>query len=125
MTSRRTAHSVSTRSQKRSKEQIRRRLLRGLHVESLEDRRLMALGPQLVGIQPDDGHLLQPNETLNIAPLDLTFRFDETTQIDYSTVNGIQLWRTGFDNQFTPASVASDLLGTVERYAVPNERGVN
>jgi hypothetical protein len=73
----------------------------------LEDRRMMA-GPQLAGILPDDGHLLQPNEVLNVAPQDLTFRFSEGQVIDFATVGGIQIWRSGLDGVFTPATASSD-----------------
>ena len=116
MTSRRSAQFQSPKAQSRAKANDRRKLLRGLHLESLEDRRLMALGPQLAGIQPDDGHLLQSNEVLNVAPLDLTFRFDAATQLDFSTVDGIQLWRAGLDGQFSPAVASSDFgtSGAVE-----------
>ena len=54
---------------------------RQLFLESLEDRRLLTVGPQLIGIQPNDGELLPFNaEDTYIresAPRDLTFRFDE------------------------------------------------
>ncbi|MFO0869761.1 MAG: GEVED domain-containing protein [Pirellulales bacterium] len=86
---------------------LRERLSQSMYVEALEDRRVMA-GPQLVGILPDDGHLLQPNETLDVAPLDLTFRFDENQVIDFNTVTGIQIWRAGLDGAFTPAVAISD-----------------
>ncbi|MEY4178617.1 MAG: hypothetical protein RLY70_2191, partial [Planctomycetota bacterium] len=76
--------------------------------EPLEDRRVMA-GPQLAGILPDDGQLLQPDQTLNVAPLDLTFRFDQDQILDFSSVaEGIQIWRAGLDGVFTPATVTSD-----------------
>ncbi|MFO0904160.1 MAG: dockerin type I domain-containing protein [Pirellulales bacterium] len=86
---------------------LRQRLSQPLHLEPLEDRRMMA-GPQLVGILPDDGHLLQANETLDVAPLDLTFRFDENQVLDFNTVTGVQIWRAGNDGVFTPASAISD-----------------
>jgi len=116
MTSRRSDHSGSKRSTLRGKDAMRRRLMRGFNVEILEDRRLMALGPQLVGIQPDDGRLLSQGEILNVAPLDLTFQFDQATQLDFATMSGIQIWRSGLDNQFSAASVSSDFgtAGAVE-----------
>jgi hypothetical protein len=76
--------------------------------EPLEDRRVMA-GPQLVGILPDDGRLLEPNATLNVAPLDLTFRFDQNQTLDFASVpTGIQIWRSGLDGVFTPATATTD-----------------
>ncbi|MFM9117245.1 MAG: hypothetical protein ACKOU6_13910, partial [Planctomycetota bacterium] len=87
--------------------QQRRELGQRIRVELLEDRRMMA-GPQLAGILPDDGHLLQPNEVLNVAPQDLTFRFSEGQVIDFATVSGIQIWRSGLDGVFTPATASSD-----------------
>ena len=38
---------------KRREQSRRQRSKRGLRIEALEDRRLMATGPQLVGIQPN------------------------------------------------------------------------
>ena len=110
MTLRRSSKSCSSAKHKRTSQSERRqrKLLRQLRIEGLEDRRMMALGPQLIGILPDDGSLLDPNETLNVAPLDLTFNFDEATQLDFSTVGGIRLWQSGYDGKFTPASVSSD-----------------
>jgi hypothetical protein len=92
----------------RLRRNLRERVGRSFRGESLEDRRMMA-GPQLVGILPDDGHLLQPNEKLGVAPLDLTFRFDENQVIDFDTVDtGIQIWRSGLDGVFTAASAITD-----------------
>ena len=107
---RRSSKSCPSAKHKRASQAGRRqrKLLRQLHIEGLEDRRMMAQGPQLVGILPDDGSLLDPNETLNVAPLDLTFNFDDATKLDFSTVGGIQLWRSGFDGKFSPATVSSD-----------------
>ena len=53
---------------------------RQLFLEQLEDRRLLAVGPQLLGIQPNNSDLLDfddPNQIRDIAPRQLRFRFDE------------------------------------------------
>ncbi|MFP6588685.1 MAG: hypothetical protein VB814_13630, partial [Pirellulaceae bacterium] len=60
---------------------------RQLFLESLEDRRLLAVGPQLIGIQPNDGELLSlrnPNDIRDVAPRELLFRFDENQVFDPS-----------------------------------------
>lgn len=90
MSIRRSAKRGDRANELRLRQVLRKRLGQVLRVEPLEDRRVMA-GPQLVGILPDDGHLLQPNETLDVAPLDLTFRFDENQVLDFNTVTGIQI----------------------------------
>ncbi|MFM7072949.1 MAG: hypothetical protein ACKO38_14265, partial [Planctomycetota bacterium] len=93
---------------RRLRQEMRDRLARVMRSEPLEDRRVMA-GPQLVGILPDDGQLLGLNDTLNVAPLDLTFRFDQNQTLDFATAaTGIQIWRAGLDGVFTPATATSD-----------------
>jgi hypothetical protein len=84
---------------------------RGLLLEKLEDRMLLAvLGPKLAGIQPNDGELLALRNVdedgpaqisiRNIAPQSLTFRFDEQQEIDPATLGGIRIVRSGFDGEF-------------------------
>ena len=62
------------------KQDTQRDSKRRLFLESLEDRRLLTVGPQLIGIQPNDGELLPFNAEhtyiRETAPRDLTFRFD-------------------------------------------------
>jgi len=70
---------------------------RGLQLERLEDRLLLAIGPQLISIQPNSGNLLQDGAVRDIAPNQLTFVFDEGQVIDASTLAGIRLTRSGFD----------------------------
>ena len=73
-----------------------------MQIERLEDRQLLA-GAQLIGIQPNAGALLQDGDIRNIAPADLTFRFDESQEIDPAslgdsqTVGGIQITRSNLD----------------------------
>src|SRR5262245_46765654 len=82
---------------------------RRLHLEPLEDRRLMAVGPALVAIIPNSGVFLQNNTTLTVAPRDMTFRFAQGNVIDAVTLlndpailtdDGIQLIRAGGDGTF-------------------------
>ena len=60
---------------------MHRKPRRDMHIERLEDRQLLA-GAQLIGIQPNDGALLQTGDIRNVAPADLTFRFDQNQIID-------------------------------------------
>ena len=82
---------------------VRRALL-----ETLEARQLLAVGPQLLGIQPNTGDLLESGEVLNVSPRELTFRFDDTAGLDPSTLDGIRVVRSGDDGVFERASAATD-----------------
>ena len=75
-----------------------RRAKRKLHLESLEQRQLLAVGPQLIAINPNDGDVLQADDVRNVAPQDLTFRFNDGQVIDSQTLGGIQVVRSGFDD---------------------------
>ena len=81
---------------------------RGMQVESLEERMLLAVGPQLVGITPNEGELLRDNDVRNISPQELVFRFDSSQVIDPATLNGIQITRSGLDGSFGVASAITD-----------------
>ena len=77
---------------------------RGL-LETLEKRNLLA-GPQLIGIQPNEGALIQEGTISNIAPRVLTFGFDEDQVIASNAageVDGIQITRSGLDGVFDTA----------------------
>lgn len=93
--------SASSRSDKRrarkSRDMRRRQLF-----ETLEQRQLLA-GPQLIGIQPNEGELIVDGSVRDTAPRSLTFRFDETQQIDPNTLGAIQIHRAGPDDQFGTA----------------------
>ncbi len=103
-----------------------RRSERGLRIETLEDRRLMAIGPQLVGIQPNIGELLSQGQVRDTAPLELKFLFNSTASIDSASLptdeanpspfDSIQITRSGLDGTFQRASVFSDFntLGAVQ-----------
>ncbi|TXH02050.1 MAG: hypothetical protein E6R05_04745, partial [Candidatus Moraniibacteriota bacterium] len=95
---------LQQRQQVRRKAQARRMLL-----ESLEARQLMAVGPQLIGIQPNEGSLLEDGQTRNVAPKELVLRFDDQVALDANTLSGIQLVRSGGDGFFERATVSSDL----------------
>ena len=92
---------------------LHRKPRRDMHIERLEDRQLMA-GAQLIGIQPNDGALLQTGDIRNVAPADLTFRFDQNQIIDPASLGsstasgGIQITRANLDGVFAPATVSSD-----------------
>ena len=86
-------HSSKARRLRRRERESRR-----LQLESLEDRRLMAVGPSLVAVLSNNGDFLDAGDTLNIAPRDLTFRFSQGASIDPSSISsGIQLLRSGGD----------------------------
>ncbi|RMF42331.1 MAG: VWA domain-containing protein, partial [Planctomycetota bacterium] len=76
-------------------------------VETLESRQLLAVGPQLLGIQPNSGDLLESGEVLNVSPHELVFRFDDSAGIDPNTLDGIRVIRSG-DGVFERASAATD-----------------
>jgi hypothetical protein len=95
---------LQQRQQVRRKAQARRMLL-----ESLEARQLMAVGPQLIGIQPNEGSLLEDGQTRNVAPKELVLRFDDQVALDANTLSGIQLVRSGGDGFFERATASSDL----------------
>lgn len=86
----------------------RRRRDRRLISETLENRQLLA-GPELVGIQPNEGELLVDGSVLSVSPRELTFRFDDDTRLDPSTLGAIRLTRAGDDGIFESASATSDL----------------
>jgi len=84
-----------------------------MQIERLEERQLLA-GAKLIGIQPNDGDLLQTGAIRHVAPSDLTFRFDQLQQIDPASLGsstvpgGIQITRSNLDGVFAPATVSSD-----------------
>ena len=75
--SRKLRRSSSLRAQRRGE--------RGLRIENLEERRLLALGPQLMGVLPNAGSLLEEGDIRSIAPQELLFRFDEDQVLDAAT----------------------------------------
>lgn len=85
---------------------------RALNHEHLEQRQLMAADVfQLIGIQNNDGDLLENNEILNSSPHNLTLRFDENHVIDPNTIAaGIHIYRAG-DNNILGDGDDVDILG--------------
>ena len=80
----------------------------------------MLTGPQLISIIPDDGGLLLPGDTLNVAPRELTFRFDQNQTINSSTLAGIELVRSGGDGTFGNANDVQITPGYVGIGTEPN-----
>lgn len=102
--------SKSTRTGMRDRLRRKRRENRQSLLQSLESRQLLA-GPDLVGIQPNEGELLREDDStvLTVSPRELTFQFDDATQIDADTLSAIRITRAGEDNVFESASATSDL----------------
>jgi hypothetical protein len=90
-----------------------RRDSRTMRHEGLEDRRMMAIGPELVAVLSNDGSLLRQDSVEHVAPRDLTFRFDDGQVIDAATLAAIQVTRIS-DNR----AIAPGFLGIGES---PNE----
>lgn len=93
-----------------------------LRLEGLEERQMMAAGPQLIGIQPNQGAVITEGVVLNVAPTDLTFRFNEGQVIDPSTLGAITLVRAGLDDDFATLNDNVTITpGFVGLGDVPNE----
>ena len=114
MSNRRHSSSFAARRKHRkslqNKEQQRKLLL-----ESLERRELLAVGPQLIGIQPNNDALLRFDGTdiRNVAPQELVFKFDGNQRFSAddlrNTPGRIQITRSGLDGEFETAATSSDL----------------
>jgi hypothetical protein len=100
--------SRSKKGLKRREENRRQFARRNLRMETLEERRLLAVGPQLVGVQPNQGDLLDDGDIRNVAPQELTFHFSEGQVIDQSTLDAIRVTGSGFDFQFDAATARTD-----------------
>ncbi len=101
----RRSHELRKSRQSRRTESLReqRRGKRGLRIEALEDRRLMALGPQLIGVLPNAGSLLAEGDIRNVAPQELLFKFDENQVFADSPATlqkSFQITRSGGDGLF-------------------------
>ncbi len=75
---------------------IKSRMRRQHLLETLESRQLLA-GPQLIGVQPNEGDLIVDGTSRDVAPRVLTFNFDEAQVIDPATTSGIRITRAGND----------------------------
>ncbi len=85
-----------------------RKRVRNMLLETLENRHLMAVGPQLIGIQPNNSDLLLNGAVRTEAPRELVFRFDDAQVISASTLDGIRITRSGGDGTFGLPSASSD-----------------
>jgi hypothetical protein len=81
-------------------DRARRETLRHLIVESLEERRLLATAPLLVGVQPDGEEMLLDGDVRHEAPTNLRFYFDSGQNLDPNSLSGIRVTRSGLDHQF-------------------------
>ncbi|MFK8112175.1 MAG: hypothetical protein AB8B91_08220, partial [Rubripirellula sp.] len=92
---------------------LRRRNLRtpsrSLHHEALEKRELLAAevggietGPRLISVAANSGEQfdLDGNNQLDVAPRELTFRFDGAQPLDPNTLAAIQIRASGGDGSF-------------------------
>ncbi len=98
------------RGKKRKQLHVRQSLL-----ESLEARHLMAAGPQLVGVQPNEGSVISLGSTganatvLNVSPREIVLRFDDIAALDVKTLSGIQVKRAGADGILETSYLSTDL----------------
>lgn len=125
MAIRRDTATVST--LKRRQERLRKILRRQLRVESLEDRRVFA-SPQLVSINPNNSdffNLTSGANTRNIAPRELTFRFNDGQVINPASVtlaaNNLRVSRAGVDGALGTADDIVITPGYVGVGEAPNE----
>jgi hypothetical protein len=94
------------------------KLSKRLQLESLEDRRLMALVPPV--ILPNSDALLNDGAVMTVAPKDLNFEFNDI--LDPLTIaNGIRLTRSGKDGVFDPPGTT----GSNDVVIVPGFIGLN
>ena len=90
-------------------------------VETLENRQLLA-GPQLIGIQPNEGELIVEGSIRDTSPRTLTLSFNEGQTIDADTLSGIRLVGAGADGTFGGADDNAIVPAAVEVDAAqPNE----
>ena len=94
--------------------QRKKQLLRRSVLESLETRNLMTTGPQLVGVQPNEGSLIALGASstptvLQTSPRELVLRFNDGAELDANTLSGIQIKRAGADGVLSAAYLTTDL----------------
>jgi len=94
--------------------QRKKQLLRQSVLESLETRNLMTTGPQLIGVQPNEGSLIalaasSTPTVLQTSPRELVLRFNDGAEIDANTLSGIQIKRAGADGVLSAAYLTTDL----------------
>ena len=104
----------SKRSQKKSNSIASKKSFdskRKLFLENLEDRRLLTVGPQLIGIQPNSQELI-PLDSLattiyDTSPDELVFNFDKNQIFDANDLDGIQITRANLDGEFKAADATT------------------
>lgn len=97
--------SLSLLKRSRKYRELMRKKSRQLHLEQLEDRRVMAVaGPTLAVLTTNNGEqLLSPagvplaNSVIKANPRELNFLFAEGQKIDSATLGGLQVVRAGVD----------------------------
>jgi len=81
---------------------------RKLLLERLEERQLLAVGPRLAGVQPNNSDLFsfddQAENVRDVSPREVALRFDENQQIDPATLGAIRVTQSGFDGVFGNAN---------------------
>ena len=107
-----TSHS-SRRDRQTRRTEFARKMKRHLIHEQLEQRQLLATGPELFAVRPNDGDLFLRNElnVLPVAPRELNLLFKggaDLADIDLSTT-AIRITRAGGNERFDVASIRSDL----------------
>lgn len=104
-------------------------------LETLEARQLLA-GPQLIGIQPNEGDLIDVRDdqgrivnnadeisVLNLSPRLMTFRFDDNQRLDPATLDAVQFVRAGDDGDLGTADDVEITPGAVT-LGNPNENEI-
>lgn len=102
---------------KMTKRNAARQRVRQLLTEQLEPRALLAAGPLLIGIQPNNSDLLRAGDVRDVAPKELVFRFDDIQRIDPATLAGIRLTSAGGDGTFGLLTAESD-FGSIGRVSI-------
>lgn len=110
---------------KQSRRNGARSRVRQMLSEQLEQRQLFAVGPSLIGIQPNNSDLLVDGAVRNTSPRELVFRFDESQVINANTLDGIRITRSGGDGSFGFATTTSDFgsNGGVEIQLTASSKG--
>jgi hypothetical protein len=109
---------------------LQKRSQRSMQLEKLEDRMLLTVGhPILVGIQPNDGERLDltGQSELNIAPSQLTLRFDGNQSFDANQAElnqAIQITRAGTDGAFDTADDVRVVPGFIGGNTAPNQNEI-
>ena len=106
--------SVQTRLILNRRRTQRRRLEAGSRgiPERLEDRTLLA-APTLVGVKPNVGEFLAPDEIRDVAPQQLTLQFNPGQRIDAASLGAITVVRAGFDDTFNDGTDVDVPIGFV------------